>query len=248
MKPHHKKVLLTILIIGFLFYIDPVYAGPGGSVVKGLFKTWWGKLLLFALCIIFFPLIVYTYTVEFFAIRKTKKQLNAIGLINRDFSWLNLQKNVYNVFTRVYEAWDKENMKEVSEYVNHWYWQNQQQVHIDRWKRENLKNICKLDKINSIKPVYAEITDEENFEGSKIAFIITANIKDYLINRDTGKIVEGKNVYGGEEHIWIMEYTEGKWLLDDIREGKLSLAFAKMKNVIPELKLTGASNSVRNSQ
>ena len=31
-----------------------------------------------------------------------------------------------------------------------------------------------------------------------------------------------------------MEYTEGKWLLDDIREGSLSLQFAKLKNIIPE--------------
>ncbi|WP_400077767.1 hypothetical protein [Winogradskyella sp. R77965] len=244
MKPQHRKILLTVLIIGFLFYIDPVYAGPGGSIAKGLFKTWWGKLILFALFIVFFPLIVYTYTVEYFAVNKTKKQLNQIGLKNKDFSWLNLEKNVYNIFTRVYEAWDKENMKEVSSYVNHWYWQNQQQVHLDRWKRENLKNICKLDRIKSIKPVYTEITNEDNFEGSKIAFVISANIKDYLVNRDTLKIIEGKDVFGDEEHIWIMEYTEGKWLLDDIREGNFSLAFAKMKNVVPEVKLTQSSKPI----
>lgn len=241
MKPQHRKILLTVLIIGFLFYIDPLYAGPGGSIAKGLFKTWWGKLILLALFIIFFPLIVYTYTVEFFAIRKTKKQLNQIGLKNRDFSWLNLEKNVYNIFTRVYEAWDKGNMQEVSNYVNHWYWQNQQQVHLDRWERENLKNICKLDKIKSIKPLYAEITDETNFEGSKIAFTISANIKDYLVDKDSLKVIEGKAVYGDEEHIWIMQYTEGKWLLDDIREGNFSLAFAKLKNVVPETLLNTSS-------
>ena len=64
MKPQHKKIILTILIIGFLFYIDPVYAGPGGTIAKGLFKTWWGKLILFALFIVLFPLIAYTYTAK----------------------------------------------------------------------------------------------------------------------------------------------------------------------------------------
>ena len=235
MKPYHKKILLTILVIGFLFYIDPVYAEPGGTIAKGLFKTWWGKLILFALCIVLFPLIVYTYTVEFFAVRKTKKQLNEIGLKNRDFTWLNLEKNVSNIFTRVYLAWEKEDMKEVSEYVNHWYWQNQQTVHLDKWKQENLKNICKLDKIKSVKPLYAELTEEKNLEGSKIAFIISANIKDYLKDRDTHRIVQGKNEYGDEEKVWILEYTDGKWLLDDIRDGSFSLAFAKMKNLIPEI-------------
>ncbi|WP_178987815.1 Tim44 domain-containing protein [Winogradskyella schleiferi] len=238
MKPLHKKILLTILIIGFLFYIDPVYAGPGGTIAKGLFKTWWGKLILFAIVIVFFPLIVYTYSVEFFAVKKTKKQLNQIGLKHKDFSWLNLDKNVRNVFTRVYLAWDNEDMKEVSEYVNHWYWQNQQTVHLDKWKQENLKNVCKLDKIKSVKPLYLELTENENLEGSKIAFVISANIKDYLKDKETQRIVQGKNEFGDEEKIWIMEYTNGKWLLDDIREGKFSLAFAKMKNVIPEFQTT----------
>ena len=233
MKPQHKKIILTILIIGFLFYIDPVYAGPGGTIAKGLFKTWWGKLILFALFIVLFPLIAYTYTVEFFAIKKSKKQLNELGLRNKDFMWLNLEKNVNNIFTRVYLAWEREDMAEVSEYVNHWYRQNQQAVYLDKWKQENLKNVCKLDKINSIKPLYIEITDDENLEGSKIAFVITANIKDYLKDRTTNQIIEGKNEYGDEEKIWILEYTNGKWLLDDIREGKFSLAFAKLKNVVP---------------
>jgi hypothetical protein len=239
MKPQHRKILLTLLIIGFLFYIDPVYAGPGGSIAKGLFKTWWGKLILGVLFIVFFPLIVYTYTVEFFAVRKTKKQLDQIGFKNKDFMWLNLEKNVFNIFTRVYLAWDKEDMKEVSEYVNHWYWQNQQTVHLDKWKRENLQNVCKLDKIKSIKPLYLEMSDNENFEGSKIAFLISANIKDYIKDRDTHRIVEGKNVYGDEEKVWIMEYTDGKWLLDDIRDGSFSLAFAKTKNIVPELHTRG---------
>ena len=106
--------------------------------------------------------------------------------------WLNLEKNVSNVFSRVYLAWNKEDMKEVSSYVNHWYWQNQQLIHLDRWKSENLKNVCKLESISNIKPLYLEISDEENFEGSKIAFSITGSIEDYLINRDTHKVVQGK--------------------------------------------------------
>jgi hypothetical protein len=31
-----------------------------------------------------------------------------------------------------------------------------------------------------------------------------------------------------------LEYTEGKWLLDAIEEGGLSLEIAKMPNVIPD--------------
>jgi len=234
MKQHHKQMLVVTLVVLLLLYVDPIYAGPGGTVAKAIFKTWWGKLILFLLAIIFMPLIVYSYTIEFFAVRKTKKQLLEISRINKDFSWLNLDKNVSNIFTRVYNAWSNEDMKEASEYVNHWYWQNQQLVHLDRWKKENLKNICRLESIRKIKPLYIEISDEDNLEGSKVAMSITANIEDYLIDRDTKKVVEGKAGFDNEEKIWIMEYVDGKWLLDDIREGNLSLAFAKTKNIIPE--------------
>ncbi|WP_040250299.1 hypothetical protein [Psychroserpens mesophilus] len=234
MTPKQKQLLFTIIFIAILFYADPVYAGPGGTVAKAFFKTWWGKTILALLTIIFLPLIIYIKTIEFFAVRNAKKELFKIGMINKDFSWLNVEKHVTNVFTRVHHAWSKEDMKEVSEYVNHWYWQNQQAVHLNRWKAENLKNICNLKGITNIKPLYLEISENENFEGSKIAFSICADIEDYLIDRDTRKTVEGKKGYSNEEKIWIMEYTEGKWLLDDIREGTLSLQFAKLKNVVPE--------------
>ncbi|TXG38775.1 Tim44 domain-containing protein [Seonamhaeicola maritimus] len=234
MKQQHKLTLiLTIVFVLFLF-IDPVYAGPGGTVAKALFKTWWGKVILSLLAIILLPLIFYLRTIEFIAIRKAKKQLAKLGLINRDFMWLNLEKNVSNVFSRVYLAWNKEDMKEVSSYVNHWYWQNQQLVHLDRWKSENLRNVCKLQSISSIKPLYLEITDEDNFEGSKIAFSITGSIEDYLINRETHRVVQGKRGFYDETKVWIMEYTDGNWLLDDIRNDEFTLAYAKLDNVIPE--------------
>ena len=232
MKQHKLTIFITLIVVLFLF-IDPVYAGPGGTVAKALFKTWWGKALLGLLTIILLPLIFYIQVIEFIAVRKAKKQLAKLSLINKDFSWLNIEKNVSNVFSRVYLAWGNENMNEVSSYVNHWYWQNQQLVHLDRWKNENLKNVCKLQSISRIKPLYLEISEEKNLEGSKIAFSITGNIEDYLINRDNKRVVEGKKGFNDETKIWIMEYTNGSWLLDDIRNDEFSLSFAKMENVVP---------------
>lgn len=232
MKKHKLTIFITLVAILFLF-IDPVYAGPGGTVAKALFKTWWGKALLGTLTIIFLPLIFYVQTIEFIAVKKAKKQLAKLSFINKDFSWLNIEKNVSNVFTRVYAAWGNENMEEASSYVNHWYWQNQQLMHLNRWKKENLLNICKLQSISCIKPLYLEISNQNNLEGSKIAFSITGNIEDYLINRETKRVVQGKKGFNDETKIWIMEYTNGNWLLDDIRNDEFSLSFAKMENVVP---------------
>jgi len=228
------KFIVVLVFIGFLFFIDPIYAGPGGAIAKGLFKTWWGKILMLIVFIILFPFIVYIKTIEFFKVKKTKKQLVQVGLKNKDFSWLNLEKNFSNIITRVYSAWGNEDMSEVKEYVNHWYWQNQQSVHLDKWKSNNLKNICNLKKLKKIRPLYLELTNNNAYEGSKVVISISGTIEDYLINKDTQKVIEGKRGFQDECHIWVMEYTEGKWLLDDIKDDSHSLAFAKMKNLIPE--------------
>lgn len=228
-----KVLILIFLILLFFFDIDPVYAGPGGTVVKAIFKTWWGKLILFIIAVIFLPLIIYTQIREYLGVRKAKKQLFLLSKINKDFSWLHLDKTVRNIFSRVYIAWNNEKMNEVSEYVSSWYWQNQQLVVLDQWKKENLRNICQIEKIKKVKPLYLEITSEENLNGSRIAFSIEAVIKDYLVNRESHRVVKGKNSYDDEEKIWILEYNEGKWVLDDIQDSSLSLAFAKMKNIIP---------------
>lgn len=226
-------IILVLVITLVLFDIDPMFAGPGGTVVKAIFKTWWGKVLMSIIGIILLPLIIYVYFREFLSIKKCKKELLVLGKKNRDFSWLNLDKNVRNIFSRVYIAWNNQDLKEASSYISHWYWQNQQLVYLDEWKKENLVNVCKVDGIKSVKPLYLEITNDANLEGSRIAFLITANIMDYLKNKDTNKIVQGSSKFDDEEKIWVMEYTDGNWVLDDIQDGQLSLAFAKTKNVIP---------------
>lgn len=229
-----KEWLFFITVIIILFTIDPVYAGPGGTVAKAFFKTWWGKLILGFLTIIFLPLIIYIRLIEYRKARKIKKILTQLSLKHKNFHWLQLQKEFKNIIQRVYNAWSNENMSEVKEYVNHWYWQNQQSVFLDQWKKENLKNVSHLREIEKIRPLYLELTEEPNLEGSRIAIAIDVVAEDYLKDRDTNKVIQGKSGYESLEYVWFLEYTEGKWLLDAIEEGGLSLEIAKMPNVIPD--------------
>ena len=77
-----KTKIFWLIVIITLFSIDPIFAGPGGYIAKGLFKTFWGKLLLFAIVIILLPLIFYIKIVEFLKVRKNKKILQNIMLHN----------------------------------------------------------------------------------------------------------------------------------------------------------------------
>ena len=228
------NLLFCVIFLVLLFYADPVFAGPGGAIAKSFFKTWWGKALGILLFILLFPLIAYGWIVETLKVKRTKKQLRQVGLKNKDVNWLHLEKNFSNIITRVYLAWGKGDMSEVKSFVNHWYWQNQQLVHLNRWESENLKNICSLQSISKIKPIYVELSDDINFEGSKIVISITGYIEDYLIEKATNRVVEGKKGYQDEEHIWVMEYVNGKWLLDDIKNEEYSMEFIKLENVFPE--------------
>ena len=229
-----KEWLLLLIVVVVLFTIDPVYAGPGGTVAKAFFKTWWGKLILIVLTIVFLPLIIYIRLVEYRKARKIKKVLSQLSLQHKSFHWLQLHKEFSNIIRRVYNAWSEEDLGAVKGYVNHWYWQNQQQVFLDKWKRENLKNVSNLKEISKIRPLYLELTEAPNLEGSRIGIAIDVVAEDYLQDRDTQKVVQGKKGFESLEYVWFLEYTEGKWLLDDIQEGSLSLEVAKMPDVIPQ--------------
>ena len=233
MNMSKKEWLLLLTVVILLFTIDPVYAGPGGTVAKAFFKTWWGKLILVVLTIVFLPLIVYMRLIEYRKARKVKKILAQLSLKHREFHWLQLHKEFSNIIKRVYIAWAEEDLSAVKNYVNHWYWQNQQAVHLDQWKKEHLKNVSRLKEITKINPLYLELTNEPGFEGSRIAVAITVVAEDYLLSLETQKVVEGKKGYDDLNYIWFFEYTEGKWLLDDIQDGTMSLQIAKMPNHVP---------------
>lgn len=228
-----KEWLFLLTVVVLLCTIDPVYAGPGGTIAKTFFKTWWGKIILGLLTIILLPLIIYVRLIEYRKARAIKKILTRLSVQHKGFLWLQLHKEFSNIIRRVYNAWGEENLSEVKEYVNHWYWQNQQAVFLDQWKKENLKNVSRLKDIQKIRPLYLELTNEPNLEGSRIGIAIDVVAEDYLMDRDTQEVVQGKKGYEELEYVWFMEYTEGRWLLDDIQEGSLSLEVAKMPNVLP---------------
>ncbi len=231
----NQLFIISLLIFILVFSVpESAMAAPGGAIAKGLFKSFWGKLLLAALVIIFLPLIIYINIREYIGVKKTKKVLEKLSIKNKEFQWMNLQKEVKNIYQRVHIAWDKEKMDDVSEYVTPWYWQNQQMVFLDEWSRKGLKNVCKVRSYDKVKPLYISVSEENNYLGSKIAFSITAKMEDYLLEKETGDIVEGKPGYESIEKVWIMELTEKGWKLDDIHESSMSLAFAKLENEIPE--------------
>lgn len=159
------------------------------------------------------------------------------------FEWLKIQERAKDCFYRVHSGWEKENLSEVSSWMTDWYWQNQQQVHLERWKKKGLVNICEVKKITNIKPLlFVHRNHETEHEDSMVVLSIAAKMKDFLQERNTGKVVEGSKKYKNVETIWSFTLENGRWKVSDIEEGHMSLAYAREVKELPRIEDTIVSD------
>lgn len=240
---------LFFLLLLVFTQVNAVFAGPGGQIAKSLFTTFWGRVFLFALLILLAPVIIYIKTKEYFASKATQRAINKLGTKHRQiFDPIRLNNRVKDVFTRVHNSWGLEDLDDCDEYMTSWYRQNQQIVYLDTWKRENLENVSRIKEILSVKPLYINVNPEDDFSDTRIVYAIIANMEDYLRERDTHRVVEGKPGFNEVEAVWTFVYENDTWKVDNIEAGSFSLAYAKLKNYVPEIALSARSKSAEVQQ
>lgn len=229
---YHRILFLSFFI---LFQVQMILAGPGGKIARALTDTIWGKIIIGVLIVIFLPLILYVQIKEFLAKRKTLKIIDEMAKIKPEyFNYLKLKGRVKDAFVRIHVAWSKKDLEECSNLMDHWYWQNQQMIYLDRWENQGLENVCNIRKVLKMKPLHIDISQNENFNESRIVWSIEANMLDYLKDTATGKVVEGSTKYQEVETVWTFVLSEGVWLVEDIEEDTMSLAYAKLVKQIPD--------------
>jgi hypothetical protein len=233
MKYQRPFLLLGLTLLFTCAFALDVWAGPGGQIAKAVFTTFWGKILLLILFLLFLPFILYSSVRQYFKVRSTMKTLRQLGARDRNFDWLTMKNRLTDVFTRTHRAWSMEDMGEVSAFCTSWYWQNQQIVHLDRWKSQGLINKSQLNKINSMEPIFVRHSGAPDGEGSIVVVDFKANAEDYLINRESGMIVEGKKGFQNIETLWTFQLKEGKWLLENIEQIDFWSMYIKMPNEVP---------------
>jgi hypothetical protein len=236
---------LILVVVILAVSIQPALAAPGGKIVSGLFKTYWGKVLLGILVVVMSPLIAYTLVKEWMAENKTLAILQKLAASDPQFDWLCLQDRITDCFHRVHAAWRKEDMSEASEWMTNWYWQNQQLAYLNQWERDGLVNHCRVKFISQTRPLFLKYQRHENGtnDGSRLVVSITANMEDYLAERDTGKIVEGNKGYANTEHVWTFVLQHGQWVVANIEEGAMSLHYARLPVEVPDVSLAKPVNA-----
>lgn len=226
-----------------------VLAAPGGKIASAIFRTFWGKVLLILLTIVFLPLILYVCIVEFLAERRTLRDLKLLSQVSNQFDWMQLKERAIECFHRVHSAWRHEDMQQASEWMTNWYWQNQQIAYLDQWEQDGLVNHCRIRSIKSIRPLFIKVCGHaSSYDGSRLAVAISAEMEDYLADRQTGSVVQGKPGYDDVTSVWTFQLIDGRWVVANIEESSMATTYAKMVNEIPTLFSGQSTNRVNQEE
>lgn len=232
-------IILFAVLVSISLFAIPAFAGPGGAIAKVVAKSFWGRVALVVLTILFLPFIIYVLIREKLAERRTQKDLAFMAKYSPDFEWLRAKERILDCFHRIHAAWRAEDASEAGEYMSDWYWRNQQLVFIERWKREGLYNECEVKKIRSVRPLlFVHRNDGAAHAGSVLVVSITARMKDYLAKRGTGEIMEGDKKFKDHETIWSFTMIDGKWRVSNIEEADFSMQYAAQVKYLPKIEDT----------
>lgn len=227
-----------------LLSVQPAFAGPGGAIAKAAVDTFWGRVITGLIVVFFLPLILSFWLKETLAIRRARKDLAFVAKHDQQFNWLKLKSRAKECVQRVHLGWQDGDLSDISAWMTPWYWQNQQSVYLDQWKRQGHVNVCQVKKINSVKPIYFSHSNEDDIahEGSQIVVLVDVKMQDYLKVEATDEIIEGDKKWKDVQSVWTLTMTDGQWLVSDIEEGHESYSYAGMRKLLPNIESTMMNN------
>ena len=155
------------------------------------------------------------------------------------FELLKIYERAKDCFFRVHSKWRDEDLSGVSNWVTDWYWQNQQAVHLERWKKEGLINICHVESITDIKPLlFVHRNQGREHEDSMVVLSIGAKMQDYLMERKSESIKSFKYV----DTIWSFTLEDGEWKVSNIEDGIMWSEYSRLTQELPRIESTVVSD------
>lgn len=220
---------LASLFFLLFFFSDIAFAGPGG-IIKEASNTFWGQIIMFGLLLFFTPLIIWYSVKRHILIKRIKKLLKQIALSDHRFEWMELKDRFTQVFYWVHSAWDQQKMDLAKDHVSDWYMKNQQFL-LDKWEKEGLENKVSNVKIKSITPLYI-VQNIKDDNKNRITVEIEAEMRDFMINKQTGKVVEGDKKLGNMTTIWSFVWQNDNWVLNLIEADDMSMEYLSEKSKV----------------
>jgi hypothetical protein len=249
MKAISAILILLLVILFAIMMTGPAIAGPGGKIASAAFKTFWGRVFLLCLTILFLPLIVNNKIKLRMSEKRALKDLRFVSSFDSRFEWTTTRERVIDCFNRVHDAWQQENVEMLSDWIIGWYIKNQQMLFLDKWKKQGLKNHCEVGRFVRIRPIlFIHRNDGAPHEGSKLVVAITAKLKDYLINRDTDQIVVGYPDFQNVRTVWSFTFSKGDWKVSNIDESQSVHDYVDIRSELPNIEQTISNNHLQNSK
>ena len=223
-------IFLGAVLFVFVFAVPEAFAGPGGEVVELVFKTKIGRILFGIAAVILLPLILYVIIREHLGIKRTRKDLESLAETEPFYDWDELENRIIEGANALYGCWSNGNLAPASKFLTPDFQESQQDI-LDRWADEGKKNVCRMEHLKGVAPLYVVAGSE--FSYPVVAAKITLDLVDFMLNTKTNDVIKGKqDAHEGHDVIWIMTYDGSEWLLHSIEDGSDSLVYAKMKNEI----------------
>ncbi|NOR70158.1 MAG: hypothetical protein GQ532_10800 [Methylomarinum sp.] len=220
---------LALLLFLLLFFSEAATAGPGG-IIKEASKTLWGQIIMFGLLLFFAPLIIWYSIKRHILIKRTKKLLTQIALSDPRFEWIELKDRFTQVFYWVHTAWDQQKMELAQDHVTDWYIKNQQYL-LNKWEKEGIENKVSNVKIKSIIPLYI-VQNIKDDNKNRMTVEIEAEMRDFMINKKTGKVIEGDKKLGDVTTIWSFVWQDNHWVLNLIEADEMSMDYLTEKSKV----------------
>lgn len=175
-----------------------------------------GKIIMSIIFVI--PAVVFVI----FKIRsnnKTKKYISDINELSKsDYNWNyeNIKKNIEEAFYKVQSAWMERDQDIAKEYMSDKLY-SKHKLETENMKLRREKNI--LENLTLLGVIPKSVQNNEGTDMDCIWFKIRAKAKDYTINEDTNKVIQGRDRRSIQfTEYWKFIRKEDRWILDEIKE------------------------------
>lgn len=224
--------LMTLLV-------EPAFAGPVELVAGVALQTVWGRILIVLLAVVMLFVTGWLVLHRRFAERRARQDLGFMAVHDERFEWIFVQRRAMACFHRVRMGWQDGDLSDAGRWMTDWYWQNQQMVHLDRWKREGLINICRVKTISKLRPLlFVHRNAGRDHENSVVVISITAMMQDYMIKQSSDQVLDGSLKWKTVESIWTLTMINGRWKVSDFDANGSTLRYTRQGKYLPDIEST----------
>ena len=157
-----------------------------------------------------------------FKVKISKKKIKSVSVIKtlskKDFNWdyNQMKSDIKEGFYKIQNAWMERNQDLAKEYMSErLYIRHRSKTEWMKVRKE--KNILKNVKLKKITPI--AVKDKDGLESDFVWVHIKAKARDYIINEETGQLIEGnKHIANHFEEYWKFIRSDRRWILDEIRQ------------------------------